>query len=80
MKLFDYLMNNPHRLPEVHVMLRNGVTSAKDGAIYCSGNCFECATTNTGCWSMKKGQQVIFKEHQSKQVGLLVTLYVTQKQ
>lgn len=43
MKPFDYLMNNPHRLPEVHVMLRNGVTSAKDGAIYCSGNCFECA-------------------------------------
>ena len=56
-------MNNPHRLPEAHVMLRNGVTSAKDGAIYCSDNCFECATTNTGCWSMKKGQQVIFKEH-----------------
>lgn len=56
-------MDNPYRLPEAHVMLRNGETSAKDGAVFCSGNCFECATTNSGCWTMKKNEHVIFREH-----------------
>lgn len=56
-------IDNPHNLPEAHVLFKNGETSAKDGAIYCSGNCFECAINNGGCWSLKKGQQVIFREH-----------------
>lgn len=56
-------MDNPYRLPEAHVMLRNGETSASDGAVFCSGNCYECGTSNRGCWAMKKGQEVIFKEH-----------------
>ena len=55
--------NNINNLPESHVIYRDGTTTAKDGAIYCSGNCFECAINNGGCWSLKKGQQVIFKEH-----------------
>ena len=56
-------MNNPHNLPEAHVFYRDGTTTAKDGAKYCSGNCFECATTNRNCWSLQKGEQIIFNEH-----------------
>ena len=56
-------MDNPHNLPEAHVFFKDGTTTAKDGARYCSGNCYECATANTNCWSLKPGGQVIFKEH-----------------
>jgi len=56
-------MNNPHNLPEAHVFYRDGTTTAKDGARYCSGNCYECAIAMTNCWSLKKGQQVVFKQH-----------------
>lgn len=56
-------MENPYNLPEAHVFYRDGTTTAKDGARYCSGNCYECAMTNANCWSLKKGEQIIFKEH-----------------
>lgn len=56
-------MENPYNLPEAHVFYRDGTTTAKDGARYCSGNCYECAMTNVNCWSLKKGEQIIFKEH-----------------
>ena len=54
---------NPFNFPEAHVLLKNGETTARDGAKYCSGNCFECALNNGGCWSLQKGEQVIFREH-----------------
>lgn len=56
-------MDNPYNLPEAHVFYRDGTTTAKDGARYCSGNCYECAMTNANCWSLKQGEQIIFKEH-----------------
>lgn len=56
-------MDNPHNLPEAHVFYRDGTTTAKDGARYCSGNCFECAMDDNNCWSLKNGEQIIFKEH-----------------
>lgn len=56
-------MENPYNLPEAHVFYRDGTTTAKDGARYCSGNCYECAMTNANCWSLQKGEQIIFKEH-----------------
>ena len=56
-------MDNPRNLPEAHVFYRDGTTTAKDGARYCSGNCFECAMDNSNCWSLKNGEQIIFKEH-----------------
>ena len=56
-------MNNPFNLPEAHVFYRDGTTTAKDGARYCSNNCYECAVDNSNCWSLKKGQQIIFNEH-----------------
>lgn len=54
---------NTNRFPEAHVFYRDGTTTAQDGAKYCSGNCYECALVNANCWSLKKGEQIIFKEH-----------------
>lgn len=56
-------MANPFSLPEAHVRYRDGYTTAREGAIECSGNCTECALTEGGCWSLQKGQQVVFNEH-----------------
>lgn len=56
-------MVNPFALPEAHVRYRDGSTTALDDAIECGGNCTECAMTDGGCWSLQKGQQVIFNEH-----------------
>ena len=56
-------MPNPFNLPEAHVFFKDGTTTAKDGARYCSGNCYECAIDNANCWSLKAGEQIIFKEH-----------------
>lgn len=59
-------MQNPHGLPEAHVRFhRAGVssTTAGESALECGGNCTECALTYGGCWSLKKGEQVVFDEH-----------------
>lgn len=56
-------MNNPFHFPEAHVFYKDGTTTAKDGARYCSGNCYECAMTDSNCWSLKDDEQIIFKEH-----------------
>lgn len=56
-------INNPHNLPEAHVLFKDGFTTAKDGAKYCSMNCYECAVEGRNCWSLKKGEQIIFREH-----------------
>lgn len=56
-------MVNPFDLPEAHVRYRDKTTTAREDAIECGGNCSICAQTDGGCWSLKKGQQVIFNEH-----------------
>ena len=56
-------MVNPFAFPEAHVRYRNGTTTAKDSAKECGGNCSECAKTGEGCWTLKTGEQVVFKEH-----------------
>ena len=56
-------MVNPYSLPEAHVRYRDGTTTAAHGALECSGNCSECATTDSGCWTLGRGEQVIFNEH-----------------
>lgn len=54
---------NTNNLPEAHVFYKDGTTTAKDGAKYCSGNCTECAVENKNCWTLKKGEQILFREH-----------------
>lgn len=56
-------MVNPYNLPEAHVLYNDGTTTARDTAIVCGGNCTECAKTDTGCWILKSGEQILFKEH-----------------
>lgn len=59
-------INNPHKIPESHVLFKDGTTTApKYGAVYCGGNCSEChyRKTGRGCWGLSKGESVIFKEH-----------------
>lgn len=57
-------MDNPHNLPCSHVLYEDGTTTAPEyGAKYCGGNCSECAFEGKGCWTLKKGEHVIFKAH-----------------
>lgn len=56
-------MQNPHRLPEAHVRFRSGSTTARSDAVFCGGNCTECALTDSGCWKLGRGEQVVFNEH-----------------
>lgn len=56
-------MHNPFGFPEAHVRYRDGTTTAAEGAHECGGNCAECARTGEGCWTLKRGEQIIFNEH-----------------
>ena len=56
-------MKNPYNLPEAHVFYKDGTTTAKDGAKFCSNNCFACAIAGSNCWSLKNGEQIMFKQH-----------------
>lgn len=56
-------MSNPHNLPEAHVLFKDGFTTAKDGAKYCSMNCYECAIEGRNCWTLQKSEQILFREH-----------------
>lgn len=56
-------MQNPYRLPEAHVMYKDGSTTARPDAKLCPGNCTDCARTNEGCWVLKRGEQVVFHKH-----------------
>lgn len=59
----DLEMVNPYSFPEAHVKYRDGSTTARDDAQECGGNCSECASVDSGCWSLGPGQQVVFHEH-----------------
>lgn len=56
-------MDNPHNLPEAHVLYKDGATTARPDAVPCGGNCSTCAMTSGGCWTLRAGDQVVFKEH-----------------
>lgn len=54
-------IDNPHNLPTAAVILRGH--DPKPEYKICGGNCTECACRGTGCWSLKKGETIAFKEH-----------------
>ena len=56
-------MTNPFSFPEAHVLYRDGTTTATETAKPCGGNCTLCAVRGTGCWTLKPGEQIVFKEH-----------------
>ena len=56
--------SNKHNLPESHVLWPNGNTTAPEyGAVFCGGNCTQCHWNGEGCWTLKKGESVIFEAH-----------------
>lgn len=57
-------MDNPHNLPVSHVLYVNGETTAPEyGSYFCNGNCAACHYNEEGCWTLKKGENVIFPAH-----------------
>lgn len=56
-------LNNPYDFPVAYVRFRDGHTDAPKDSNECSGNCAECARTDGGCWTLKKGESVVFNEH-----------------
>lgn len=57
-------MQNKHKLPEAHVVFKDGTTTGDLArAKECGGNCTTCAITDGGCWTLSRGEQVIFAEH-----------------
>lgn len=50
-------------LPTAHVLYRDGKTTAPDGAYFCGGNCAACARAGAGCWTLKPGESVVFRQH-----------------
>ena len=57
-------IENPHNLPVSHVLYADGRTTAPEyGSVYCGGNCAKCKYNDEGCWTLKKGQSVIFPAH-----------------
>ena len=59
----QYNMNNPYNLPVAYVSFKNGVCDAPEGANECSGRCEACAYAGKNCWTLKKGQAVVLREH-----------------
>jgi hypothetical protein len=56
-------LDNPLQLPEAHVRLKSGACGAREDAIECPGKCDACIIAGVGCYSMGKGDQVVFNEH-----------------
>lgn len=55
---------NKHNLPEAHILKKDGTTTAPEyGAYLCQGDCSYCHYNDEGCWNLKAGESVIFKEH-----------------
>lgn len=50
---------NPHNLPTSRPVWKG----EKIDGILCKGNCSECAAFNCGCWTLKKGERVLFEAH-----------------
>lgn len=56
-------MQNPYNFPEAHVRYKDGTTTARADAKECGENCTDCALAGEGCWTLKHGEQIVFKEH-----------------
>ena len=57
-------MKNPHNMPCSHVLYADGRTTAPTyGAILCTGDCTECYMEDRGCFTLKKGEHVVFPAH-----------------
>lgn len=57
-------MDNPYNLPEAHIEYKDGTkTTMSEDIRHCGGNCTQCVQTDGGCWFLKEGEKIMFKEH-----------------
>lgn len=56
---------NPYNLPVSSPLWEDGTKGphCTDDTIICTGDCSACAEIKGGCWSLKKGQTVLFEAH-----------------
>lgn len=57
----DFKVINPYNLPTTYVNFKDESKNPKipEFAIPCIGKCYECKS----CWSLEKGQSVVFNQH-----------------
>lgn len=57
----DFAVSNPYNLPITYVSFKDTQRnpSIPEFAIPCVGKCYECKA----CWSLEKGQSVVFNQH-----------------
>lgn len=57
----DFKVENPYNLPVTYVSFKNEKENPQipEFSIPCVGKCYECKA----CWSLERGQSVVFKQH-----------------
>ena len=56
-------MVNPYNMPVSSPLFVDGSHAAGPDPISCPGNCSNCAVMGSGCWTLKRGQGVVFAAH-----------------
>lgn len=52
---------NPYNMPTTDIIYKGD--EIPENYKICGGNCFECATAKTGCWTAKHGETIAFPKH-----------------
>lgn len=60
-----WIPQNPFDLPVAYVKLKSGEGSdlIPADAIPCSGSCANCVSGKVCCWTLERGQSVVFNQH-----------------
>lgn len=59
----DFMCKNPHNLPMSYVRFKSKSCNIPIHAMECNGNCAECVIAGESCWTLKKGEAVVFNYH-----------------
>jgi hypothetical protein len=54
---------NPYNLPVSSPLFVDGSHAAGVDPVSCPGDCSNCAVMGSGCWTLKKGDGVVFAAH-----------------
>ena len=52
---------NPYKLPVAQVVFKG--EEPKNDWLMCGGNCQQCGCRGVGCWQLKQGETIYFREH-----------------
>lgn len=56
-------LDNPYNFPVSSPLFVDGSHAAGNNPISCPGDCSNCAMMGGGCWTLKRGQGVVFAAH-----------------